>query len=207
MQAQLLVVGDDSLIELSRSMVADEEGFALLVAHSYAEARKQLGQQHPAVILIAQMLPDGSGLALLRTLQQERCPAVPLLVLDAPEGDASGLEALRTGAFACLSMPINADLLHLMLVRANDYACLLQAERERERLRLQQEAMRAAAHHISQHLTVIMGETQLLQEENLDLEVRAGLARILRATEYAAYELGTLRASQHRIMQTDLSRV
>ncbi|NCC30760.1 MAG: response regulator, partial [Chloroflexia bacterium] len=119
MQAQLLVVGDDSLIELSRSTVTDKEGFTLLVAHSQAEARELLGQQYPAIILIAQMLPDGSGLALLRTLQQECFPVVPILVLDAPEEEAFGLEALRTGAFACLSMPINADLLHLMLVRAN----------------------------------------------------------------------------------------
>ncbi len=55
-------------------------------------------------------------------------------------------------------------------------------------------AVRAVAHHISQALTVMMGEAQLVREEVNDMSLRASLDRIVRTTEEAAQMIATLRA-------------
>jgi DNA-binding response OmpR family regulator len=115
------------------------------------------------------------------------------------------VEALRLGAFDYLTKPINNDLLGAAVRRALECHGLRESAREVERLRAHEEAMRAtaraAAHHISQHLTVIMGETQLLQEELSDPRAQDGLERILRATEQAAQTLAELRAARHFVVR------
>lgn len=199
MQEQLLVVEDNVVLQLSLTAMLRREGFSLLVARSVAEARVQLLRERPSVILLDEGLPDGSGLELLEELRAS--PDSPLAIVATAGGALhTAAEALRHGAFDLLTKPLNNDLLRAAVGRAVEHYRLRQAAREIERLRAHEEAMqitaRAAAHHISQHLTVIMGETQLLQEEQGDPEVRASLARILRATEQAAQTLVELRAAR-----------
>ncbi|HMQ31702.1 MAG TPA: response regulator [Chloroflexaceae bacterium] len=203
MQEQLLVIEDNVVLQLSLTALLRREGFGILAARSVAEARVQLLRERPSVILLDVGFPDGSGLELLEELRAS--PDSPLAIV-ATAGDASpaAVEALRHGAFDVLAKPINNDLLRAAVRRAVEHYRLRQAAREIERLRDHEEAMRAmaraAAHHIGQHLTVIMGETQLLQEEQGDPEVRASLARILRATEQAAQTLVELRAARQFVV-------
>lgn len=200
MQEQLLVVEDDVVLQLSLTGLLRREGFGIVAVRSVAEARVQLLSECPAVLLLDAGLSDGSCLAIVEELRA--MPNSPLVIVATPpELLAAGIEALRLGAFDILAKPISNDLLRAAVVRAVEHYRLRHTAREIERLRALEEAMRAtaraAAHHISQHLTVIMGETQLLQEEQRDPEVRASLERILRATEQAAQTLVELRAARH----------
>lgn len=203
MQEQLLVVEDDVVLQLSLSALLRRDGFAVLAARSVAEARMQLLRERPSVVLLDVGLPDGSGFELIETLNA--APEPPLVIVTTGSDSLSTVvEALRLGAFDFLIKPINNDLLRAAVQRAVEHFRLRRSAREIERLRAHEEAMRAtaraAAHHISQHLTVIMGETQLLHEEIDDPEVRAGLERILRATEQAAQTLIELRAARHFVV-------
>ncbi|MFV9505902.1 MAG: response regulator [Oscillochloridaceae bacterium umkhey_bin13] len=204
MQEQLLVVEDDVILQLALTTMLRREGYSILTARSVAEARVQLLRERPTVVLLDISLPDGSGFEVLETLRRE--PEAPLVIVStASDSLSTVVEALRLGAFDYLTKPINNDLLYAAVQRAVEHHRLLQSAREIERLRALEEAMRAtaraAAHHISQHLTVIMGETQLLQEEIADPEVRSGLDRILRATEQAAQTLVELRAARHFVVK------
>lgn len=204
MQEQLLVVEDDIVLQLSLTTMLRREGYSVLTARSVTEARVQLLRERPVVVLLDISLPDGSGFEVLETLRPT--PERPLVIVStASDSLHTVVEALRLGAFDYLTKPINNDLLQAAVQRAVEHYRLLQSAREIERLRALEEAMRAtaraAAHHISQHLTVIMGETQLLQEELDDPETRAGLDRILRATEQAAQTLVELRAARHFVVR------
>jgi DNA-binding response OmpR family regulator len=204
MQEQLLVVEDDVVLQLSLTGLLRREGFSILAVRSIAEARVQLLSERPAVLLLDAGLSDGSCLAILEELRA--WPDSPLVIVATPgEMLAAGVEALRLGAFDILIKPINNDLLRAAIVRAVEHYRLRQTAREIERLRALEETMRdgarMAAHHISQHLTVIMGETQLLQEDQGDPEARASLERILRATEQAAQTLVELRAARHFVVK------
>ncbi len=200
MQEQLLVVEADVVLQLSLTALLRHEGFSILAARTVAEARVQLLREHPAVVLLDMGLPDGSGFEILEDLRG--LPDSPLaIIFTASDALTTAIEALRNGAFDYLTKPLNNDLLRVAVSRAVEHYKLRQLAREIERLRALQETMRAttrlAAHEISQHLTVIMGETQLLREEITDADVRAGLERVLRATEQAAQTLVDLRAARH----------
>ncbi len=205
MQEQLLVVEDDVVLQLSLTAMLRRDGYSILAARSVAEARLQLLRERPTVLLLDVGLPDGSGFEILEDLRGS--PDSPLCIVStASDSFDVATEALRRGAFDFLTKPINNDLLRAAVRRAVEHYRLRQSAREIERLRALEEAMRAtaraAAHHISQHLTVIMGETQLLQEELIDAESRAGLERILRATEQAAQTLVELRAARHFVVRS-----
>lgn len=208
MAEQLLIVEDDVVLQLSLSAMLRRVGYDILSAGSVAEARVQLLQERPVVLLLDLGLPDGSGFDILSQLKA--APDSPLVIVTtASDSITTAIEALRLGAFDYLTKPINYDLLRNALGRAVEHYRLRQSSREIERLRAHEEAMRAtaraAAHHISQHLTVIMGETQLLQEEILEPEARSSLERILRATEQAAQTLTGLRSARHFVINEALS--
>lgn len=208
MQEQLLVVEDDVVLQLSLTAMLRHEGFQVLAARSIAEARVQLMRERPMVLLLDLSLPDGSGFEILEQLRNE-VDSPLVIVSTASDALTTAVEALRLGAFDYLTKPINHDLLRAAVSRAMEFHQLRQSAREIERLRAHEEAMRAtaraAAHHISQHLTVIMGETQLLQEELADPAARDGLDRILRATENAAQTLMGLRAARHFVVREALA--
>ncbi|MBX0328768.1 response regulator [Oscillochloris sp. ZM17-4] len=204
MSEQLLLIEDDVVLQILLSAMLRRDGYTLLMARSVAEARAQLEQERPIVVLLDLGLPDGSGFDVLQQLSQS--PSSPLVIVTtASDTIATAVKALRLGAFDYLTKPINNDLLRNAIRRAAEHYRLRQSAREIELLRAHEEAMRAtaraAAHHISQHLTVIMGETQLLQEELSDPEVRASLERILRATEHAAQTLVDLRSARHFVIK------
>jgi len=198
MHGPLLVVESDVVLQLSLSALLRREGYTIHAAGTSAEARAQLLQARPAALLLDMGLPDGSGFELMSDL---RGLADAPLAIALVAGDSAAAEAVRLGAFDYLPRPVNNDLLRSAARRAVEHYGLRQQAREVERLRAADEALRstvrATAHHISQHLTVIMGETQLLQEELADADARASLERILRATEQAARSLTLLRAARH----------
>lgn len=208
MQQQLLVVEDDVVLQLSLTAMLRREGYQILAARSVNEAHVQLLQERPTVVLLDLGLPDGSGFDILSYLKGVADQPL-VIVTTANDSTSTAIEALRLGAFDFLTKPINNELLRTALRRAVEHHGLRQQAREIERLRAHEEAMRAtaraAAHHISQHLTVIMGETQLLQEELVDQEARASLERILRATEQAAQTLAGLRSARHFVVKEHAS--
>ncbi|MEI7770472.1 MAG: response regulator [Chloroflexales bacterium] len=204
MSEQLLLIEDDVVLQVALSAMLRREGYTLLMAHSVAEARTQLERERPIIVLLDLGLPDGSGFDVLQQLSGS-IEGPMVIVTTASDTLPTAINALRLGAFDYLTKPINNDLLRNAIRRAAEHYRLRQSAREIELLRAHEEAMRAtaraAAHHISQHLTVIMGETQLLQEELSDPEVRASLERILRATEHAAQTLVDLRSARHFVIK------
>jgi len=64
----------------------------------------------PDLVLVEPLLPDGSGLDLLRAAER-RDPAPPVLVLTDLDRDIDRFWALRLGAHAFLRKPIDAAVL------------------------------------------------------------------------------------------------
>lgn len=202
MPEQLLVVADDALLQLTLAPLLHRTGLSILIARSIAEARSLLRSERPAAMLLDLAMSFGAAPALIEELRL--WPESPLVIgVTADNSPAAVIEAQRLGVFDCLTRPLSPELLRAAALRAIEHYRLNVAAREIEHLRAIAEtvgsAARTAAHHLSQHLTVIMGETQLLHEELTDPEMRASLDRILRATEYSAQTLADLRASCYLI--------
>ena len=194
----LLIEGDPLLQQVLTSWL-ESLRYGVTVARNLGEARAQLAAAPFDMVLTDVSLPDGSGLDVLELIAAP--PAPPLVIVITADSSAQTvIEALRRGAFDYLTKPVNVDLLRRSVERAVAHITYRRAAEELARLRAQEEAMqvtaRAAVHHLSQDLTVIMGEAQLLEEDLADPGQLASLRRIVKAVTSAASKLSTLRQAR-----------
>lgn len=116
MQAQVLIVDDDSAIrELLWEFLA-EEGLATREAASAAEARQALEASDLDVILLDMWLPDGDGLDVLDSLRGR--PEIPVIVITADSSSSRTIRAMQAGAFDYLVKPLEPEAVRAALRRA-----------------------------------------------------------------------------------------
>lgn len=113
----ILVVEDDSRLRERLARYLSLEGFRVTAAGNAAEARTQLRAINPDLMVLDVMMPGESGLALTRSLRQERKQDLSILLLTArgaPEDRIAGFEA---GADDYLGKPFEPREL-LLRIRA-----------------------------------------------------------------------------------------
>lgn len=101
---KIMIVDDEPAL---RKMVGDflyKEGFRQIVtAGSCREARAVFMREHPHLILMDVMLPDGDGFLLLREMRGES--EVPVIFLSARDEDENRLRGLGLGADDYITKP------------------------------------------------------------------------------------------------------
>jgi DNA-binding NtrC family response regulator len=125
-----LILEDDENSRAALVELVEAEGFRVLPAGSLAEARAAVQRQTPDVALIDLMLPDGSGLEIMRQLQS--CASTQIVLITGSASVDSAVEALRLGAADYLTKPIDADRLKTILLgvsRTNELKRELEAMR------------------------------------------------------------------------------
>ncbi|MBV4533544.1 response regulator transcription factor [Pseudomonas farsensis] len=102
--SELLLIDDDQeLCELLGSWLT-QEGFAVRACHDGMSARQALAAQAPAAVVLDVMLPDGSGLELLKQLRSEHAE-LPVLMLSARGEPLDRILGLELGADDYLAKP------------------------------------------------------------------------------------------------------
>ena len=113
---EALLIDDDPDQLRGLAELVGREGFTTRTAGTLADARTQLRERRPDVVLADLVLPDGSGLELLSTLEEE--PGATQMVLITGNATVeSAVEALRRGVTDYLTKPI--ELPRLKTVLAN----------------------------------------------------------------------------------------
>jgi DNA-binding NtrC family response regulator len=113
----VLIVDDDSGTQIAMSDFVEHEGFTTRVAATLREAREQVAESPPDVVLIDLMLPDGAGLELLPDLVDvDSSPEV--VVITGHASIDSAVEALRMGAADYLTKPLDLARLKAILAHA-----------------------------------------------------------------------------------------
>lgn len=77
--ARILLVEDEIAISISASMVLEDEGFAVLVAHDGAEGLELAQTEAPDLIISDYMMPRMDGLSMIMALR--RISAEPPIIL------------------------------------------------------------------------------------------------------------------------------
>jgi len=103
MSELLLIDDDEELCELLVSWLA-QEGFVARACHDGVHAREALAAQQPAAVILDVMLPDGSGLELLKQLRSEY-PDLPVLMLSGRGEPLDRILGLELGADDYLAKP------------------------------------------------------------------------------------------------------
>ena len=128
---KVLIVDDEDNIGRSLRMILEREGYAVAICRSVAEFRKNGDTQRADAFLFDMRLPDGSGIDLLRSLQQNDSRA-PAIMISGHGTIADAVEATRAGAFDFLEKPLSREKVLVALKNALEHASL---RRENERLR------------------------------------------------------------------------
>lgn len=101
---ELLLIDDDyELCDLLASWL-QQEGFQVHACHDAGSARDSLARHNPAAVILDVMLPDGSGLELLKQLRSEHAE-LPVLMLSARGEPLDRILGLELGADDYLAKP------------------------------------------------------------------------------------------------------
>ncbi|MGY4534742.1 two-component system response regulator CpxR [Pseudomonas sp. TE3786] len=103
MSTLLLIDDDVELCELLSSWLG-QEGFYVRACHDGRSARAALASESPAAVVLDVMLPDGSGLELLKQLRSDH-PDLPVLMLSARGEPLDRILGLELGADDYLAKP------------------------------------------------------------------------------------------------------
>ncbi len=128
---RILIVDDEENIGRSLRMILEREGFAVNTLKSVDEFKRFPEPQRMDVFLFDVRLPDGSGIDLLRSLQQQEVKS-PVIMISGHATIADAVEATRAGAFDFLEKPLSRDRVLVALKNALAQSTL---QKENEKLR------------------------------------------------------------------------
>jgi two-component system, NtrC family, response regulator PilR len=113
----LLVVDDEASLRDFLSIVFEEAGWHVDAAGSVAEARVAMARQEPDVVLCDLMLPDGSGIDLLKDIKAQN-PSIGVVMITAHTSTQSAVEALKAGALDYIAKPFDIEELKIVVRKA-----------------------------------------------------------------------------------------
>jgi DNA-binding NtrC family response regulator len=111
---QALIIDDDENFRTSLDLLVQREGFVTRTAGTVAEARESLAAGPPDVFLVDLTLPDGDGLAWLRS--EPAASSSEVIVITGSTSVDSAVDALQGGALDYLTKPIDRARLRTALV-------------------------------------------------------------------------------------------
>jgi DNA-binding NtrC family response regulator len=121
---RLLLVEDDAGLA---EVMADElggNGHHVTVAGTVAAGKAALAQAEFDVAIMDLMLPDGSGLDVLRSVREQDLPT-QVIVLTGYATLATALEAMKLGAYDYITKPSRLEEIELLVAKAAEKARLL----------------------------------------------------------------------------------
>lgn len=110
----MLVDDEPELRRMVRDFLTKEGFMSVVSAGSCREAREVYHREHPSLILLDVMLPDGDGFSLLQELHKES--EVPVIFLSARDEDEDRLHGLGLGADDYITKPFLAKELILRVM-------------------------------------------------------------------------------------------
>ncbi len=118
MRNRILVIDDEkSLLEFLR-MLLEEQGYTVRDADSVSAARAALAEDTFDLILCDIMMPDGSGLDLLKEIKQSPAADTAVIMMTAYSSTKSAIEAMKLGAYDYVPKPFDVDELKVVIEKA-----------------------------------------------------------------------------------------
>ncbi|MBV1787105.1 sigma-54 dependent transcriptional regulator [Marinobacterium sp. D7] len=116
-QPTVLVVDDEEDLRTLLEITLGRMGVTVYAAASLQEARRLLDEYRFNLCLTDMRLPDGRGMELVEQISQE-LPGLPVAVITAYGNMELAVEAMRAGAFDCVSKPLDIEQLRALVGHA-----------------------------------------------------------------------------------------
>jgi two-component system response regulator PilR (NtrC family) len=115
--SRVLIVDDEPDILNLLSITVKRMGLSPTTVDSITDAKKELSNSDYQLCLTDMRLPDGSGMDLVRYIQ-EQCPQTPAVMITAYGSMDVAIEAMKNGAFDFLSKPVDLEKLRSIITNA-----------------------------------------------------------------------------------------
>ncbi len=174
---RLLVVDDEPDLRTLYELTLLREGYAVDSAGTVGEAWQRLGERGYSAVISDMRLPDGSGLDLLRRLDQAgRTERV--VIITAYGSAENAVEALKAGAFDYLTKPV--DLRQFRTVVASALGRATATRAEPARAEASPDVAAAAADALHPALRRLCGDSPAMQQVRALIErVARGMAPVM----------------------------
>ena len=120
---RLLVVDDEANLREFLAVLCRGEGYTTDTADSMSEARHRLSTNGYDLVLCDVIMPDGSGLDLLREIKAGEARTA-VVMMTAYTSTKSAIEAMRSGAHDYVSKPFDVEELKIILQKALETTAL-----------------------------------------------------------------------------------
>lgn len=108
MKKQVLCVEDEVAIRSMIRFALEREGYLVTEAGDSTSARNLIASSPPDIILVDWMLPDVSGIELIRRLRSDELTSdIPIIMLTAKSTEEDMIQGLDTGADDYLTKPVS----------------------------------------------------------------------------------------------------
>ena len=111
---RILIVDDEIHVATVLAESVRAQGHEVIVAGSGEEGLALLDQTHPHAVFLDLVMPEMSGLEVLRRIRQSH-PALPVVVITGHASSAQIEEAKRLGAADCVAKPFVLNQLNRAL--------------------------------------------------------------------------------------------
>lgn len=186
---RIIIIDDEIRLVRSLGRILEKEGHEVLCGERFAEVEEHLRPGEFDVLVSDILLPDMSGLQILREVKERGCQEPVILMTGEPKLETAS-EAVRLGAFDYLSKPVTKEDLLAVVSRACRHVTLL---RERDQARSTEltmlrslaaigESAAVLAHEIRSPITAIHTALQVVAEK-LDQDSKSVLEDLAASME------------------------
>jgi len=116
---RILVVDDEPVVQDVLAGILGRCGYQTTAAGSVAEGRRQIADEHPDLVILDVMLPDGNGLDLLRLIKETQSE-LPVIMMTAYGSVDDAVQAMKEGAFHYITKPFANEEVVLLVEKALD---------------------------------------------------------------------------------------
>ena len=156
--ADILVVEDKDSLREMLCMTLERAGYSVAEAGDAAQARRQLQDRLPQLVLTDLRMPHGGGLEVLRATKALD-PDLPVIILTAYGSIDEAVQAMKDGALDFLQKPVDSE--HLLLV----------VGRSIEAQRLQREAILLREEYSKRYgFPRIVGDSSVMQQVSRQIQ-------------------------------------
>ena len=108
----ILIVEDNETNQMLTVAVLQRDGYRIVLAGSAAEARQQIRESKPDLILMDVQLPGQDGLAFTRELRGDSATrSIPIVAMTAHAMEGDAQRAIDAGCVGYISKPIDTRAL------------------------------------------------------------------------------------------------
>ncbi len=113
----ILIVDDEKLIRWSLGHMLTKAGFRVAEAETMDQGLAYLFENEPDLIILDQILPDGTGIEVLVRMRKENVQ-MPVIMLTAIDKSDVAVRAMKLGAIDYVTKPVNSDELLIVIDKA-----------------------------------------------------------------------------------------